>query len=156
MLNEKSYHCGAQRLLVQYDFDELAAHGRRADHPHHVIVVGQERIEGVDDRLIPGHITRIDVVMDGRGHLGDGQQTALLPHLHGDGACTDRVEDLAGEGFRDHATRRGIENKRRRVGGGETVVQPVQAEVGDRRNIDQHFRDHHEQNRENEELAREP
>jgi hypothetical protein len=40
--------------------------------------------------------------------------------------------------------------------GGEAVLQPVEAEVGDRRHIDQHLGDHHEQDGEDEELARQP
>src|SRR5262249_41849667 len=48
------------------------------------------------------------------------------------------------------------EHERGGVRGGKAVAQPVQATVGDRRHIDQHLRQHHEQDREDEELAREP
>ena len=48
---------------------------------------------------------------------------------------------------------RGVEHQRGGVGGGQPVVEPVEAEVGDRRHIDQHFGEHHEQDREHEELA---
>ena len=52
-----------------------------------------------------------------------------------------------------HAVGAGLQHQRRGVRGGEPVLQPVQAEVGDRRHVDQHFRDHHEQDREHEQLA---
>ena len=86
----------------------------------------------------------------------DGEQPALRAHLHGDRAGADAAEDLPRQALGHHAARRRIEHQRRGVGGGEPVVQPVEPEIGDRRHIDQHFRDHHEQDREDEELAGQP
>ena len=155
-VDRKAQHGVAQRLLVEHDFDELAAHRRRPDHPHHVDVAAQQGLERIDDGAMPGHVAHVDVVMDRRRHLGDRQQPALLAHLHRDRARADRVEDLARQILRHHAARRRVQHERRRIGGGQPVVQPVGAEIGDRRDIDQHFGDHHEQDRENEKLARKP
>ena len=38
-------------------------------------------------------------------------------------------------------------HERRGIGGGEPVMEPVQAEIGHRGNIDQHLGHHHEQER---------
>src|SRR5262249_17724721 len=38
----------------------------------------------------------------------------------------------------------------------ETILQPDDPEIGDRWHIDQHFRDHHEKNRKDEEFGRKP
>ena len=63
------------------------------------------------------------------------------------------LEDLPRQALRHHAARRGVEHQRGGMGGGQPVVQPVEAEIRDRRHVDQHFRDHHEQDREHEQLA---
>ena len=102
---------------------------------------------------MPRHVAHVDDVADGGRHLPGRQQAALLAHLHRHRAGADAVQDLTRDRVRDHAVRRGLEHQRRGVSGGEAVVEPVQAEVGDRGDIDQHFRDHHEQQREDEELA---
>ena len=93
-------------------------------------------------------------MIDRRWHVGRDQQAPLLAHLHGDGVGADAVENLAGKGVGDHAARRGVEDEGRGIGGAQAVVEPVQAEIGDRRDIDQHLGQHHEQDREDEELAR--
>ena len=74
-------------------------------------------------------------------------------HLHRHRAGADAAENLPRQTVRHHAARRCVEHQRRGVGGGEAVVEPVQAEVGDRRHVDQHFGDHHEQDRQHQELA---
>ena len=40
-VEREAQHGLAQRRLVQHDLEEVAAHRRRPDHPHHVLVVGQ-------------------------------------------------------------------------------------------------------------------
>ena len=74
-------------------------------------------------------------------------------HLHRHRAGADAAENLPRQSVRHHAARRCVEHQRRGVGGGEAIVEPVQAEVGDRRHVDQHFGDHHEQDRQHQELA---
>ena len=65
----KIHHRLAQRRLVQHDLDELAAHGRRPHHPHDVAVGAHERVEGIDDGAVPGHVAHVDVVIDRRRHV---------------------------------------------------------------------------------------
>ena len=113
----------------------------------------RQRVEGIEDGAVPRHVAHVDVVVDHRRHFGDGEQPALRAHLHRHGAGADAAEDLPRQAFGHHAARRRVQHQRRGVGGGEPVVQPVEPEVRDRRHIDQHFRDHHEQDREDEELA---
>ena len=48
----------------------------------------------------------------------------------------------------------GLEHERGGVGSGKPVVEPVHPVGGDRGHIDQHNRDHHEKDRETEELTR--
>ena len=48
------------------DLDEVAAHGRRPDDAHHVVVGAEERLEGIDDGAVPGHVAHVDVVIDRR------------------------------------------------------------------------------------------
>ena len=76
-----------------------------------------------------------------------------VSHLHGHRTRADAVEDLARELFGHHAARRGVEHQRRRMRGREPVVQPVHPEIRDRRHVDQHFRHHHEQKRQAEQLS---
>ncbi len=79
------------------------------------------------------------------GRFGGGEQAALLAHLHRHCPGADAVENLPGETLRHHAARRRVEHQRRGVRGGQAVVEPGQAEIRDRRHVDQHFRQHHEQ-----------
>ena len=150
----KIHHRLAQRRLVQHDLDELAALGGGPHDPHDIAVRASQRVEGIDDGAVPGHVAHVDVLVDRWRHVRHREQAPLLAHFHGDRARADALQDLLGGGFRDHPARRGVEHQRRGIGVGEPVAEPVQAVVGDRRNIDQHLRDHHEQQRENEKLAR--
>ena len=149
-------HGAAQRPLVHDQFDIFAAHRRRADHPHHIGAGIEHDLEGIDDGIDRGGAAHVVGVVDGGRHVVDGQHAAALAHLHGDGAGADRVEDLLGEAVGHHAVRRGFEHQRRGIAGCEAVLEPGDAEIGHRRHIDQHFRDHHEQDREDEELSRKP
>ena len=146
-------HGVAQRRLVDNDFDIVAAHGGRTDDPHHAFLAVEHHLEGVDDRIEGVDMAHVEIVGDRRRRFADGEQPPLRAHLHGDGARPDAVEDLLGQAVGHHAVWRGIEHQRRRIGAGEPVVQPHQAIERDRGHIDQHFRDHHEQDREDEELS---
>ena len=151
MLTEKPQHGRAQRLLVQDDLDELAAHGRMTDHADDYIVSREQYAKGVHDGAVPRDVAQVDLVVDPGRHVAGHQEAAMLAHLHGDGARADAVEHLPRQ--RIGHVRRRLQNERGGVGGVEPVLEPVQPEIGDRRHIDQHFRDHHEQNREDQELA---
>ena len=150
----KFQHRLAQRHLVEHDLEKLAAHRRRPHHAHDVIrLAGDQGVEGVDDRPPPRHRAHIDVLVDRRRQVGDGQQAALIAHLHRHRSGADAFEDLLGEALRHHAARRGIEHQRGGMRGGQPVVEPIEAEIGDRWNIDQDFRHHHEYDGEQQQLA---
>ncbi|MDB5574376.1 MAG: hypothetical protein JWR79_1533 [Tardiphaga sp.] len=68
-------------------------------------------------------------------------------------ARADALENLPRQRFRHHAERGGIQHQSGGIGGREPVVEPVDAEIGDRRHVDQDFRDHHQRNREQQQLA---
>ena len=142
-----------EKRLVQHDLDEVAAARRRADHADRVGVVAEERVERVGDGAVPRHVAHVDLVMHHLRHVGGRKQAALRARLHRHRAGADAAENLPRQSVRHHAARRCIEHQRRGVGGGEAVVEPVQAEVRDRRHVDQHFGDHHEQDRQDQELA---
>ena len=58
-------HRVAQRRFVENDFEELAAHRRRPDHPHDVAgLAEQQRVEGIHDGAPPRHAAHVDVLLD--------------------------------------------------------------------------------------------
>ena len=63
------------------------------------------------------------------------------------------VEDLPRQRIRHHAGGRRIQHQRRGVGRRQPVVQPVHPEIRDRGHVDQHSRDHHQRNRQQQQLA---
>ena len=103
------------------------------------------------DGAVPGNVAHVDLVIDRGRHVAGHQQAALLAHLHGDGTRADAVEHLTRQ--RVGHVRRRLQHQRGGIGGVQPVPEPVQPEIGDRRHIDQHFRDHHEQDRKDQELA---
>ena len=148
-------HRLAQRRFVENDFDELAfRHRRRTDEPHHVVrLAKQQRVEGVHHGAPPRHVAHVDVLLDLRRHVGSGQQAALGAHLHRHGARADAFQDLLRQTLRHHAARRGVEHQRGGVRGGQPIVEPVEPEIGDRRDVNENFRHHHEQDGEEQQLA---
>ena len=150
-------HRLAQRRLVHDQFDIFAAHRRRTDHAHHVVAgVGIEHHpERIDDRVEGVDVAHVEIVADRRRHVVDRQHAPARAHLHGDGAGADRIR---GSAWRARPTPR--RSARRRAPAPRYRRWPARslsqfdAEIGDRRHIDQHFRDHHEQDREDEELSR--
>ena len=156
MLTEKAQHRLAQRRFVENDFEELACrHRRRPDHAHDVVrLAEQQRIESRRRwraTTITLRISTSCAIVD--GHVGRGQQPALVAHFHGHRARADAGENAPRQAFRNHAARGGIEHERGGVGGRQPVVEPVQAKVGDQRHVDQHFRQHHENDGEEQQLA---
>ena len=151
MFDRELQHRRAQRLLVHDDLDELAAARRIAEHADHLVVGREQNRKGMHDGAVPGRVAHVDFVIDRRRHVADHQQAALAAHLHGDGARADRVEHLPGQ-MVGHVRRR-LQHQRGGVGVAELVAEPIQSVIRDRRHIDQHFRDHHEQDREDEELV---
>ena len=144
-------HRRAQRLLVHDDLDELAAARRIAEHADHLVVVREQNRKGMHDGTVPGRVAHVDFVIDRRRHVADHEQAALAAHLHGHRAGADRVEHLPGQ-MVGHVRRR-LQHQRGGVGVAELIPEPIQSVVRDRRHVDQHFRDHHEQDREDEELV---
>ena len=146
-----------QRQLVEHDFEKFAMrHRRRAHHAHDVVgLAEQQRVEGVHDGAPPGDAAHVDILRDALdGTVRGSEHAALVAHLDRQRARADALQDLLGEAFRHHAAGRGIEHQRGGVRGGEPVVQPVEPEIGDRRHIDQDFRQHHEQHGEKQAACR--
>ena len=116
--------------------------------------VDEQRLEGVDDGAVPGHVAHVDVVVDRRRHVAETiSSRRCWPIFMATARAPMLSSTCARQRLRHHAARRGFEHQRGGVGGGQPVVEPVQPEIGDRRHIDQHFRDHHEQDREHQQLA---
>ena len=154
MLTENVHIALQSGCFVENDLEEVAAHRRRADHAHHVaLLAGEQGLERVHDRVPPGPLPHIDVLRDFGRHVGGGEQAALIAHLHRNRARADAVENLFREAFRHHAARRGVEHERRRVRGRKPVVQPIQSKIRDRRNVNQNFRHHHEQDGEQQQFS---
>ena len=149
----KPVHRLAQRRFVDHDLDELRAARRRPDHADRLVAAFQHGLERIDDRRPRRHRPHVDVMVDRRRQIGARQQPALLAHLDGDRARADAVEDLPRQRIRHHARRRGIQHQRRGIRRRQPVVQPVHPEIRDRGHVDQHFRDHHQRNGEQQQLA---
>ena len=122
---------------------------------HVVVAAHEERLERVDDGAVPDDTSRMSMSCCTIGGISEtASRRRCVAHLHRDRPGADRCrESAARQRVRHHAARRRLQHQRGGVRGGEPVVEPVQAEVGDRRHVDQHFRDHHEQDREDEQLA---
>ena len=96
----------------------------------------------------------IDRLVDGRRHLDGGDQAADRAGADGDGDGADGIEELVLDVARHVGGLRGGEHQARRVGHGQAVGEPAQAEVGDRRHIDQDLARHDEEDGEHQELDR--
>ncbi len=158
-------HLRAQRALVDHDLDEIGARRPLPDDAHHIRVGADDQCgKRIPDGTHRCRFAQIDVVMNFMRQVAGGEQLALIAgfdrHHLGAQAVENLLHDVLGklEFFR-LAQRVGffaacVEHDRDRARHGEAIGEPVQAEVRDRRHIDQHFRDHHEQNREEQKLAR--
>ena len=128
MLNEKRQHRLAQRRLVQHDLEEVAAHRRRADHPHHVLSLRSSVSKA--SRMARNHGTlRMSMSWWIFGGMSDtASSRRWVPIFIATGAGADAAENLPRQALGHHAARRRVQHQRRGVGGGEPVVQPVQPE----------------------------
>ncbi len=130
-----------------------AAAGRGPDHADGLVAGLQHGLEGIDDRRPHRHGPHVDVMVDRRRQVGAGEQAALLPHLDGDRAGADAVENLPRQRIRHHARGRGVQHQRGGIGRREAVVEPVHAEIGDRRHVDHQPGDHDQRDGEQQQLA---
>ena len=162
-------HRLAQRAFLDQDFDEVRARRPKPHHAHHVAVGAEEqRLQRLPHGAHRRGIAQVDVVMDRVRHVVDGEQLALVAHLDRDRLGAEIVENVL-----DHLVGQlelvlvgivriprlvlvGVEHDRDGARDRDAVGQKRQAEIRDRGNIDQHFRQHHEQDREQQQLARQP
>ena len=149
----ETVHRGAQRRLVNHGFNELRATGRGPDHADGLVAGLQHGLDRIDDRRPHRHGAHVDVMIDGRGQIGTGEQPALLSHLDRHRAGADAAENLPRQRIRHHAGGRGIQHQRGGIGCRQPVVEPVHPEVGDRGHVDQDFRQDHQRNRQQQQLA---
>ena len=114
MLPEKRSMACAQRRLVENDLDEVTAHRRRAEHPHDVgAETVQNKVSNASRTARHHDMSRMSMLWLMAGGISDdGQQPALVAHLHRDRVGADAVENLLGQAFRHHAARRGVEHQR--------------------------------------------
>ena len=87
---------------------------------------------------------KIEGVVDLRGRIRRQHQATLVAALEGDGAHLGRTQQLGAQRVRHDAAGHRLGRQRGELGGGEAVVQPADAEVGDRGHEDQHLGQHHE------------
>ena len=119
------------------------------------VVIGNQCHEGVDDGAVERHVTDVDELVDFiRREIIARQHPARLVHLHHDGLGANAVEQLLNKAFRHHVARRGVEHQRGGMRRCEAIIEPHDAEIRDRRHVDHDFRDHHEQCRQQQQLAR--
>jgi hypothetical protein len=150
-------HRLAQGSFVDHDLEEIAAHRGRTDDPHDVAVLAeQQRLEGFDDRRHHRQIAHVDVLADLLSDVAGGEHPALLvdPHRHHVGA--DAFEQLLRQALHHHVFRRFLEHDRRRMGGGQAVVEPSDPEAGDRGDVEDYLRQHDGHDGEAEQLAGQP
>jgi len=87
---------------------------------------------------------KIEGVVDLRGGIGGQHKTALVAALERHGAHLGGAQQFGAQRIRDDAPRHGLGRQRRELGGGETIVQPADAEVGNGGNEYQHLGQHDE------------
>lgn len=89
-------------------------------------------------------------------HVAGRDQDMLAVLHHRDRFHADRLQETLLQIFRERGcarARRGKGRDRRRL---ELLIEPHIAEIGDRRHVDQHLRDHDEGDRQHEKLAGQP
>jgi hypothetical protein len=112
-----------------------------------VIAGLHQHLQRVDDRGPRRHVAHVEIVVDRGRQISAGEQATLLAHLDRDRTGIDRGQDLTRQRIRHHAGGGRIQHQRGRVGRRQPIVQPVGPEIGKRRHIDQHFRNHDQRNR---------
>ena len=148
-------HGVAQRRLVHDELDKLAAHRRRTDDPHRIFLLVLSIVlnaSTIGAKVSTWRMSKTSLIGGSATSLGCSSRW-VLTHLHGHRVRADQSRIFLASGVGHHAVRRRLEHQRGRLGGFQAVVQPADAEIGHQRHIDQHLRDHHEQDREKEELA---
>jgi hypothetical protein len=158
-------HGHFQRRFRQHDLDEVACpHAGLADHPDDAPVRGPEDAERVPDQLhAQGKLVadparafagaKIEGVIDLRGCVGWQHQATLVAALEGHGAHLRGAQQLGAQLIRQDAPRDRLGSQRGELSGGEAVVQPADAEVGDGGHEDQHLGQHHERDGEEQQLG---
>ena len=150
----KTIHRLPQRQFVDHGLDELPAAGCGPHHADGVVAGLQHGLEGIDDRRPHRQRPHVDVMVDRRRQIGAGEQAALLSHLDRHRAGADAFENLPRQRIRDHARGRCVQHQSCGTGRRDTVVEPVHAEIRDRRHVDHQPGDHDQGNGEQQQLAR--
>ena len=149
-----------RRHHVTAAIDQDHAAGRREEHVKGIADQGNAMENALPERLV-GAFTQIEGGVDDQRFVRGQDKTAYVVALDRHGANLGGRQDLASHHGGDDAIGARLGGKRGEAGGDEALVQPVDAETGDRRDENQYLRKHYEKDGDREQLrgqaeAREP
>ena len=143
-------HVLAERRLFEGDLDMLCAQGSVAHQVEHPVAGGGQRMKGRDDRAPVRGVSQVKALVNLAGHVGGGQETTHVLGLQHDGLGADAAQDGRFQFVGQGARRRRLEDKSGRGGCSQTVTEPGVAKIRDRGDIDRDFRQHDEDQKQNE------
>ena len=132
----------------------MAPRARIADDAQRARLLGEERIEGIDDLGDRLHDPEIRGAVDLGRHVDGGDQAAGGAGADGDGLGADGGEQVLLNAARHFGGDRLGQDGARRIGHGHAVGEPVGAEIGDRGDVDQHFAEHDVEDGQRQQLPR--
>ena len=127
-----------------------------AENPQHPLTAEEQRVERSRHRGDRAGAGKVDVLVDLRRHLGDHEQPRDAALAHRDRLGADRHQHVVLQCPRQALRILLDEHDGDRSRRTQPLLQPAQLEIGDGGQENQHFRDHHEEHREREQLDRQP
>jgi len=147
-------HGGPQRFFVKCDFNQVAGHvGRHihdADHPGFARPHGAEC---VGDSLVPHGAAQIETGIDHEVRVAAQRQLAAFAFFEGDDKHPRAHQDLAAQVAGQDLVGGGFGGQCGNFSLGHAALEPLDAEIGDRRQEDQNLAQHHEDDGQQQDLA---
>ena len=134
--------------------NSLGAFADLAEDAQHSFAAEEQRVERTRHRGDRSGAGKVDMLVDLGRHLGDDEQPRDAAVAHGDRLGADRHQHVVLQRPRQAFGILLDEHDRDRGRRAQPFLQPAQLEIGDRGQEDQHFRDHHEEHGEHQQLGR--
>jgi hypothetical protein len=149
-------HGRAQLGVLHHQLDRRIAFAQRAIDAHHPVAAEDERVEGVPDRAESREVGYVVFAVDRGGHVDAGDHPGGILAADDDGLRPGRHQRLALHGAGQLDILKSVDHDGRRRHGVQAVLQPANAHIGDGRHEDQHFGQHHEGDRQQQQFAGKP